>query len=266
MTSAQLITHERDEPARRGRRYGARMARLSVLLLAVLSGCAIGPKLEEPKTLASPYATEEVWAVAPFMNESGTTVVDSFRAADLLVQELEQVDGLHAVPVNRVIRAMRELELSGIATPAEARMVARVLDVDAILIGTITAYDPYPPPTIGAAIALYRVPRDPSLAFVDTRELSASPVGEVQPGALDTPGPDAQAAGMFDASNHRTLRELHDYALGRALPDSAYGRDIYLVSSELYTRFVSYRLLQDLLARERQRLAAAGEMHPTPPR
>ena len=72
--------------------------------------------------------------------------------------------------------------------------------------------------------------------------------------------PTAQAAGVFNAANHQTLERLSQYAGPRSVPDSAYGTDIYLVSMELYTQFVSYRLIHDLLAFERARLTPMTEI------
>ena len=78
-------------------------------------------------------------------------------------------------------------------------------------------------------------------------------------GEIGPPRPVAQAAGVFDAANHQTLKWLDAYARGRAEPDSAYGQEIYLVRMDLYTQFVCHRLLGELLAQERARLSAAAE-------
>ncbi len=43
-------------------------------------------------------------------------------------------------------------------------------------------------------------------------------------------------------------------AAGRSEPDGPFGSDVYLVSMQLYTQFVSYRLIHDLLAWEQARL------------
>ncbi|MFB3138103.1 MAG: hypothetical protein ACE10B_02655 [Phycisphaerales bacterium] len=76
----------------------------------------------------------------------------------------------------------------------------------------------------------------------------------VAPGELGPPNPIAEATGVFDAINHQTLAWLEQYAAGRSEPDGPFGSDVYLVSMQLYTQFVSYRLIHDLLAWERARL------------
>ncbi len=65
----------------------------------------------------------------------------------------------------------------------------------------------------------------------------------------------AQAAGVFDARNHATLGLLREYAAGRTEPDSPFGTEVYLMDIELYTQFVSYWLIHDLLNFERSRLS-----------
>src|SRR5688572_12808343 len=79
--------------------------------LAMLPACSSKTTLQAPATLSSPYPGVQLWAVAPFANESGVSSVDSQRIADLFVEEIEQAEGLNAVAVNRVIAAMRRLDM-----------------------------------------------------------------------------------------------------------------------------------------------------------
>jgi hypothetical protein len=65
----------------------------------------------------------------------------------------------------------------------------------------------------------------------------------------------AQASGVFDSRNHTTLALLRQYAAGRTEPDSPFGTEVYLMDIELYTQFVSYWLIHDLLNSERSRLS-----------
>ncbi len=216
-----------------------------------------------PAALSGPYEGSRIWAVVPFANESGVSTVDTNRIGDLFARELEQVVGLNAIPVNRVIFAMRRLELTAVATPYEAMLLLEALDVDAIVVGTVTAYDPYPPPTLGAAVQLYLRPRLDRSSLLDPRALTRAGSGhEVSPGQVGGPRPVAQAAGIFDAANHRTLQWLQEYAAGRSEPEGAFGDEIYLVSMELYTQFVSYRLIHDLLESERFRVTPVADASP----
>ena len=71
------------------------------------TGCAA--RLSQPIVLRAPYETERVWAVVPFANESGVSNADGVAVADRFVSEIEQVEGLRCLPLNRTLAAMRSL-------------------------------------------------------------------------------------------------------------------------------------------------------------
>ncbi len=251
MTSAQSM------PPTTGFRSHVAMLWATLICVSLLQGCWVG--LKRPTVLTAPYQDQQLWAVLPFANESGVSIVDPYRTADRFTQELQQVQGIDTVPVNRVIVAMRRLGMQGATSAADVRQLANVLDVDGIVIGTVTTYDPYPPMTFGAAVQLFKTDRNHRARF-DPRELTRSPRGTVPPGDMAPEGPVAQAAGVFEAANHRTLAWLKRYAAGRSEPQGAYGQDIYLVSMDLYTQFVSFRLIHDLLKSEQARLMPMPEI------
>jgi hypothetical protein len=230
-------------------------------------GCALFPRtpaLAPPAALVSPYSDRQVWAVAPFNNESGVSIVAGDRIADAFTLEVEQIDGIDTVAVNRVIAAMRSLNITAVTTPAQAHALLRTLGVDALLVGTVTAYDPYDPPKFGGAIALFAADAQHARSLDPVAE-TRSRTESVAPGAMTSNAP-AQASGMFDASNHMTLVDLNNYAAGRSAPASPYGQRIFLVRMDLYTQFAANRLLVDLLQQEQARLwpADATVAHTTP--
>jgi len=227
------------------------------LLLLPLGGC-FGPRLTEPNTLASPHLREQLWAVMPPANESGVSIVETDRVADMFAREMQQVMGINVIPVNRVLRTMRELKMNRVETAGDARTLLNALNADGLIIGSVTAWDPYPPMTLGLAVELYAGERIDRMSALDTIALTRSATDRAAPGMFSSDEPASQVAGVFDASNHNTLARLNRYATGRNVPDSAYGSDIYLVSMDLYTRFVSYCLLEELLRREQRRLGLAS--------
>lgn len=229
--------------------------RVVALALAAVGfgGCARPQPLTPPLALAAPYSSRQVWAVVPFSNESGVSSVAGDRIADAFTMEIERIDGIDALPVNRVITAMRRLNLHAVNTPAQARSLLSLLGVDGLIVGTVTAYDPYQPPRFGAAIALF-TDVEAATAALDPIELTRARTEIVAPGALASDAPTAQASGVFDASHHDTLQHLDAYAAGRSEPASAFGTRIYAVRMDLYTQFAAYRLLNDLLELERGRL------------
>jgi hypothetical protein len=228
-----------------------KVATLVIALVGVgaLGGCASN-RLEEPVVLQTPYDGTKVWAAAPFTNESGVSVADGAKFADAFLAQTEQVDGLEAVPLNRTIAAMQLLGLDVVRTPADAKALLNMLNVDGLVVGTLTAYDPYPPLTLGASVALFT--RDHGVDSLSPRELTLSTRGERT--ASSDQDRVTTASGVFDASNHRTLSWLKEFAHGRHVPDSAFGPAIYESSMTMYTEFVSYALIHDLLVREAARL------------
>lgn len=232
------------------------LALLAALTSALsLSACDFfAPKLHPPGALAAPYHQRQVWAVAPFTNESGVSVVAGDRIADAFTAEAEAIDGIDTIPVNRVIAAMRRLNMPAVNTPAQARTLLNTLGADGLIVGTVTVYDPYQPPKFGAAIALFTGEAATAKA-IDPVRITRAATDDVSQGAMpNANAPSSQASGIFDAANHQTLTWLNDYSAGRSPPDGAFGERIYLYRMDLYTQFAAYRLLHDLLDGERARL------------
>jgi hypothetical protein len=231
---------------------------LSLLLCSlIITGC-MQQRLDDPIVLVGPYAQTQRWAVAPLVNESGVSIVQGDRIADLLTEQAEQVEDITTIPVNRVLAAMDQLGYGTVQTPADARTLMHVLDLDGLIVGTVTAYDPYRPPKLGLALELHVREQPDGQAMIDPNALIKSTTGEPAAGTLGMLNPVAQASGVFDASNHETLTQLAVYTHGRDEPASAYGKDIYLVRMELYTQFVCFQLLHDLLREEWMRMRTAA--------
>lgn len=237
-------------------------------LLAIAPACAHKPpELVAPEVLVSPYGTTSgdlVWAVAPLANESGTSAVDPLAVSDALVAKITEVEGLAGVPMNRTLYMMRALGLSGIRSGADARRLAESLGADGILVGTITAYDPYNPPTIGLAVALFA--RDGTLgaggATLDPRALQKAYTDHTPDSLRQVIGNDqplAVVSEQLEGRNQGVQMNLRRYAEGRHEPDSAMGWKRYLASMDLYTEFASYWTVRHLLDLERMRLARPAE-------
>jgi hypothetical protein len=261
------MTTEHDMLTDRRRRAAVRVLCAFGLVIAfviTLSGCA-GEQLHAPRSLSSPYPAssgEFLWAVAPVANESGTSDADPLLVSDSLVAQVQQIHGLNAIPVNRVLEVMRSLEIEVIDSPAAAVQVAKALGADAVVAGTITAWDPYEPPEIGLAISLFvlrdemRSPgaRSPG---VDPRALQAAPTDYTLPTRASPTTPVSSVSEHLDAANHEVLMRLRDYADGRHDPDAPMGWRRYAASMSLFTEFACHRLTERLLDAERIRVARA---------
>jgi hypothetical protein len=129
----------------------------------------------------------------------------------------------------------------------------RAMQVDGIVIGTVTDWDPYKPLRFGAAVEVLSVASGSVTEPLDLRELTMPTTGTVnalEGGVLAI----SQASRLFDARNNETLRELELYATGRADESSALGTRVYELRLDLFTRFGAYVLVRDLLEQEAARL------------
>ena len=232
-----------------------------VVFVALMGGC----RYQKPIDLNSPWLPrQQVWAVAPLANESGVSAVDRLAVSDALVLETASIDGVDVLPLNRTLEAMTALQigLNGIPTNEEFQVLIQELGVDAILVGTVIAYDPYQPLRFGASIQLIEASGQVAQAF-DPRSLTMA-VSErgVQTG-LSGPSPLVQASGIFDAENHGVLMSLERYAAGRSTHELARsGVGLYLLDMDEFSEFVFHELLDRLLGQAQAHMGsdAAGSI------
>lgn len=231
------------------------MRSISLVILAAfwlgLAGCNSNKKkeygLERPLFL--PGTTRQVWAVAPAVNLSGQREVDAILQADLLYHQLQQVAGVSAIPVNRVVEVYSSLRIVQVQSEQQASMVCELLGCDALLVPTVTAYDPYDPPKVGASLTLFRkgsVSAKPM--HVDPRDLARQAAPTPNESLPARPG-FIQAVGMFDASVGSIRYELSRYAAGRNDPAGPYRERQYMVEMDRFSGFAYYSLLEELLGK-----------------
>lgn len=224
---------------------------LCLALMMMLGGCSLFQSSDHYGTeqaLNLPGKVKAVWAVAPAVNLSGAESVDALLQADLVYSQLQQVHGLTIIPVNRVVEVFVSLRIDKIQTPEQAALVCDLLGADAIVVPTITMYDPYNPPKFGASLQLLAKPGSFVRAQnVDPRELvRAAAPAPTDPAMIDT-ADFIQSVGMFDASNGSVRQMVIDYADGRNNPTGPMGAGEYFQSMDRYCSFVYYTLIDDLL-------------------
>jgi hypothetical protein len=217
-----------------------------------LAGCASEDKLVAPVEHRSPWLEERTWAVVPLLNESGVSAVDTLAISDDFVAEVESIQGVRCLPLNRSLAAMRSMGLQTIRTDAEARGLLRILQVDGLLVASVTSYDPYPPLNLGIAAQVYTVD-SPAPTATDVAELTMS---VTERAAVDRSklGPSSQASRVYDASNHDVLARIARYAAGRHDPKSGMRAAVYTSTMGAYRRFVAYDILGELMTSESIRL------------
>lgn len=252
---------------RGGARFVARglRAALAVIAAVSLAACQSPPELVPPEVTVSPYPLslgEPVLAIAPLRNESGTSFADALAVSDALAARAAEVRGLSALPVNRTIAAMRALGIDEIRSVAQARAVAATVGADAIIVGSVTAYDPYDPPTLGLTLGLYAarpgsLTPGPDRGGVDVARLERS-ASDQTPAAAAPDRPLSVISELLDAHSHEVQMNVRRYAEGRTPGFSALGWKRYLASAPLYTDFAAWWALSRLMQEERLRLARLG--------
>jgi hypothetical protein len=221
-----------------------------IVAMAGLFGCGERTKpygTERPLMLTS--RQQQVWAIAPALNLSGVEQVDPLLQADLVYQQLQQVQRLTVIPVNRVVEVYAGLRIEKVQSQEQAELVCEMLGCDALLVPTVTAYDPYTPPKLGATLQLFpRSGMTSRVERIDPREMArrATP-------PRDEPLPARpqflQAVGMFDAANGSVRQAVLRYAEGRNDPAGPLGPKEYFVSMDRYCGFAYHQLITDLLSR-----------------
>jgi hypothetical protein len=226
----------------------------SILLITLIGstllsiGCSQSPPpYGTERGILLPGTKRQIWAVAPVVNLSGERAVEPILQADLLYQQLQQVQGLTVVPVNRTAEVLASLRLEKVQSEQQAAIVCDLLGCNALIVPTITAYDPYNPPKLGASLQLFVKPDSfARQAGLDPREMArqASPA---QDQSLPRASGIIQVVGMYDAENGSVRDALFQYAQGRHDPVGPMGAREYLVSMDRYCGFVYHGLIADLL-------------------
>ena len=117
-------------------------------------GCALLPQIAHQPTVHNPFPQLSKVAVAPFFNQSNEPTVDGRRIALAYFNELQLVPGFEVVPVEVVEKAMLDHRIN-MRGPTDARLLAQILGVDAVVVGAITDYSPYYPPRIALHVEWY---------------------------------------------------------------------------------------------------------------
>jgi hypothetical protein len=128
---------------------------LLTLLLIGSSGCSlILPEVSHQPVIRNPFPQLSRVAVAPFFNQSDEPTVDTRLFSMAYFAELQETPGFEVVPLGVVEEAiiMHRVDLNG---PGEARRLANILGVDAVVVGAVTDYSPYYPPRCGLRVEWY---------------------------------------------------------------------------------------------------------------
>ncbi len=121
-------------------------------MLAVLPGCGILPEVTHKPVVRNPFPQLRRVAVAPFFNLSDEPTVDGREFAIAYFNELQATPGFEVVPLAVVEQAIRQHGLVFNDSGADARRLAQLLKVDAVVVGAVTEFSPYYPPRCGLKV------------------------------------------------------------------------------------------------------------------
>ena len=132
-----------------------------LLLLAALcclplgGGCSlIVPQVAHQPVIRNPFPQLHSVAVAPFFNQSDESTLDGREVSLAYFAELQSIQGFDVVPLGVVEEAIiaHRVDLSG---PGEARRLAKILGVDAVVVGAVTDFTEDYPPRVGLRVEWY---------------------------------------------------------------------------------------------------------------
>lgn len=121
---------------------------------ALLSGCAAVPSRYVQPVYHNPFPQLHRVAVLPFYNQSTEPTVDGEALALAYYNELQAIQGFEVMPVG-VARRMLEASRIRPTSGSDFQELARLMRVDAVIVGSVTEYSPYYPPRLGLSIDWY---------------------------------------------------------------------------------------------------------------
>lgn len=116
-----------------------------------LAGCHEFRHRHHQPQIVNPFPQLTRVAIAPFHNLSEEPTVDGRKFAVAYFNELQRVPGFEVVPLAVVEGAIRQYGIR-LDQPNEARRLAQLLDVDAVVVGGVTEFSPYYPPRCGMQV------------------------------------------------------------------------------------------------------------------
>jgi hypothetical protein len=118
------------------------------------SGCSLIPEVVHQPVVHNPFPQLSRVAVAPFFNLSTEPSVDGRQFALAYFNELQSIPGFEVVSMGVVEQTIRQYHLE-MTNASDARRLAQILGVDAVVIGAVTDYSPYYPPRCGLSVEWY---------------------------------------------------------------------------------------------------------------
>jgi hypothetical protein len=127
---------------------------LILAVFLIVSGCALIPDVTHQPQFHNPFPQLHRVAVLPFFNQSEHPHLDGDAVARHYIHELQQIPGFEVVPLGVTQQFIASSGITGTQRD-DFRKLAQFMEVDAVVVGSVTEYDPYYPPKIGLAVDWY---------------------------------------------------------------------------------------------------------------
>ena len=125
-----------------------------VSILLCSSGCALVPDIKHKPQLANPFPQIRSVAVLPFVNQSEEPTLSGERVALAYMNEMQSIRGFEILPLGAVRNKLVEFNRP-LQSGEDFQAFAQFLGVDAVMIGSITDYQPYYPPRLTMKVSWY---------------------------------------------------------------------------------------------------------------
>ena len=139
--------------------------------------------------------------------------------------------------------------LEQVASPTHALEIARTVGANAILVFSVTDYDPYDPPRIGISAQLYGAGTGSGVGSLDPVALSRA--GRMSASPPRRAGRHrrviAETQYVFDASHGSIIAGIKRYAALRGADESPFGWRRYVVSQQGFIQYCCHATIQKLL-------------------
>lgn len=125
-----------------------------VWLVLLASGCTLLPERMDKPQIYNPFPQLHKIAIVPFFNQSDVPTVNGTDVANAYRHQLQQIRGFEVLPVGVVEQYLRQNPIAINSAP-DFQLLAQQLGVDAVVVGSVTDFDPYYPPRMGLAVRWY---------------------------------------------------------------------------------------------------------------
>jgi hypothetical protein len=132
------------------------LASLSIALLAIatLTGCSYFPETRQRDRMHNPFPQLKKVAILPFFNQSDDPTVDTELVTRKYYAALQSVLGFEVMPVGVTRRQWLQYVIAN-GEPRSGKdfqQLAKQLGVEALVVGSVTDFDPYYPPRMAMTV------------------------------------------------------------------------------------------------------------------